>query len=298
MIVSQRKLTKLSVKAVTAHVVPSRWADAVPAPVAEGPDNLVQHRIIRINSPALSHRHMVRRIEAGGTDIADGTGQPLLAVNGISGSQSVAVVLHQPQIMAVTECFYGRQIEGVAQRMSNHHGFCLLRIRLLQHRHIDIVLRYRHVHEYRHRAVLDKRCHCGRKTGSYGDHLIAAFHPPFAEKRGRQRHKGNEIRGGTRIYQGTVFHAQISGQFLFKFIRIPAGSQPEFQGTVYQIHHLTAVIYTGRIGDPVSLFERLLLIVIGIAVSFYHIQDLLFRFLLCLIFKHCIIPLCIESRVR
>ena len=72
MVVPQWKLAKLPVETVTAHVVSSRWADAVTAPGTEGPDDLVQHRVIRVNGASLSHRRMVRRVEAGGTDISNG----------------------------------------------------------------------------------------------------------------------------------------------------------------------------------------------------------------------------------
>ena len=193
--------------------------------------------------------------------------------------------------MAVTECFHRRQIERIAEGMGNHYGFGLLGVRLLQHRHIDIILRNRHIHEYRHSAVLDERRHRGRKTGGHCNNLITALHPAFAKKRRRQCHKGHKVRGRTGIHQRTVLHTQISGQLLFKFIRIPAGGQPELQGTVYQIHHLISVIHAGRVGNPVSRLKWLLFIMVGIAVSSHHVQDLLSRFLFCLIFKHGIFPL-------
>ena len=62
-IVAQGKLPVLAVEAVPAEIVlPGRTA-AVPAPVPQGADDFMQQRIIRIDSTALAHRHMVGRIE-------------------------------------------------------------------------------------------------------------------------------------------------------------------------------------------------------------------------------------------
>ena len=106
MIVAQRKLAVLAVEAVSAQVVPAGRADTVASPVTEGADDLVQQRVVGIDSSALTHGHVMRRVEAGGSDITHGAGKLLHAVNGVAASQGITVVLDQPQVMAVTELLY------------------------------------------------------------------------------------------------------------------------------------------------------------------------------------------------
>ena len=107
MIVAQRQLTVLTVKAVSAQVVPAGRADTVAAPVTEGTDDLVEQRVVGVNSAALAHGHVVRRVEAGGSDVAHGTGKLLYTVDDVTASQGITVILDQPQVMTVTELLHG-----------------------------------------------------------------------------------------------------------------------------------------------------------------------------------------------
>ena len=84
----------------------------------------MKQRILCIDGSAFSHCHMMWRIKAGGSDISNGSGQSALSVDRITGSQRIAVILDQPQIVTVTEIFYRFQIKGVAQGMCKHHCFC------------------------------------------------------------------------------------------------------------------------------------------------------------------------------
>ena len=68
---------------------------------------LFSKRIVCIHSPALAHRHVMRRIKAGRSDITDGTGKMLTRRSMlIAASEGITVVLNQPQVMTVTEFFY------------------------------------------------------------------------------------------------------------------------------------------------------------------------------------------------
>ena len=53
-------------------------------------------KAVMIAHTSLAHRHVVRRVEAGSSDIADCSGEFLLAVDRISGSQCITVVLDEP----------------------------------------------------------------------------------------------------------------------------------------------------------------------------------------------------------
>ena len=95
-VIPQRQLSVLAVKAVAAEVVAAGRARAVAAPVAERSYDLVKQRIVCIHRPALSHGHMMRGVEAGSPDIADRPGKLRLSVYRIAASKGVAVVLHKP----------------------------------------------------------------------------------------------------------------------------------------------------------------------------------------------------------
>ena len=81
---------------MSAQVIPAGRADTVASPVTEGADDLVQQRVIGIDSSALTHGHVMRRVEAGGSDVTHGAGKLLHAVNGIAASQGITVVLDEP----------------------------------------------------------------------------------------------------------------------------------------------------------------------------------------------------------
>ena len=124
MIISQRQFPVLAVKTMTTQIILSGCAHAVSSPVTERTHDLMKQRILCIDGSALSHCHMMWRIKTGGSDIPDGSGQSALSVDRITGTQRIAVILDQPQIVTVTEIFYRFQIKRVAQGMCKHHCFC------------------------------------------------------------------------------------------------------------------------------------------------------------------------------
>ena len=196
-VVTQGQLAVLAVKAVVAGIVLPRGADAVPAPVPEGVDDLVEQRVVRVHRAALAHGHMVGRVEAGGADVAHRAGElcHLFAVHvqGVAASQGVAVVLHQPQVVFVAKCLHRSQIVGIAQGVSDHHGLGFLGAGRLQHGHVDVVLGNGHVHEHRYRAVLDHGVDRGGEATGHGDDLVPPLHPALSQKGGGQGHKGDQV---------------------------------------------------------------------------------------------------------
>jgi len=175
-VISQRQLPVLSVKPVAAHIVTPGRADTVASPVTEGADNLVQKRVVRVDSAPLAHSHMVRRIEAGGSDVPHGSREFLHAVDGVTASQGIAVVLHQPQVVFVTKCLHSTQIKGISQGVGNHDRLAFLRVSRFQLAHVDIVLGNRHIHKHRHRPILNHRRHRGWESGRHRDDLVPPFH--------------------------------------------------------------------------------------------------------------------------
>ena len=180
----------------------------------------MQQRIVRIHRAALSHGHMMRRVKTGRSDISHRTRQLLFSVYRIFRTQRVAVILHQPEAVLFTERADRLQVKGIAKRMRNHDRLRLLRKGLLQHGHINIVLRNRYVHKYRHRAVLYHRRHRRGKSRRHGDDLIPPVNPAFSKKRRGQRHKCQQVGGGAGINKRAETNAQIIRHLLFKLIRI------------------------------------------------------------------------------
>ena len=178
-VVSLREFSVLAVEAVSAEIVPSGGAAAVPAPVPEGADDTVQQRVPCVYRAALPHGHMVRRVEAGGADIAHRAGEISLPVQRIGASQSVAVVLHKPQLMGIAEGLHGRKIKGIPQGMGQHHGFRLLRKRAFQLCDVDVVLGNGHIHEDRDGAVLDHGRHRGGESAGHRDDLVPGTDLPL-----------------------------------------------------------------------------------------------------------------------
>ena len=114
MVIAQRKLSVLSVKPMSAQIILSGSADTVSPPIPKRTYTLMQKRIICINRSAFSHRHMMRWIKAGGSDIPNGAGhlrKRLITsiffhdLNVISASQRITIIFNQPQIMFFTKCF-------------------------------------------------------------------------------------------------------------------------------------------------------------------------------------------------
>lgn len=73
-VIALRKLTKLTVKTMTAEVIMTGRANAVAAPIAIRKNQTVEQRIVCIHATTLAHGHVVRRIEAAGADIAPSAG--------------------------------------------------------------------------------------------------------------------------------------------------------------------------------------------------------------------------------
>ena len=82
-VVAGRQLAVLAVKPMAAEVVLPGGADAVPPPVTVGKDQPVQQGGIGVNTAALAHGHMMRRIETTRAYIAPCSGEFCHTVNGI-----------------------------------------------------------------------------------------------------------------------------------------------------------------------------------------------------------------------
>ena len=123
MVVTYRKVAKLFAETIFARVVNAPDTPAVTAPVTERVHQFVQQRIIGIDSTALTHRHVVRRIETARADMANRTRFLFHTADCISRAKGIAIILYQPEVMFITEIFDSLQIKRVTQRVSNHYRF-------------------------------------------------------------------------------------------------------------------------------------------------------------------------------
>lgn len=192
-VVAFRQFAVLAVEAMAAVVILTGGADAVTAPVTHRAGNLVEQRITRVDGAALSHRHVMRRIEAGRTEVTDTAREFLLAINRVEGAQRVTVILDEPEVVLVTKILNRLEVEWVTERMRNHDGLRLVRERRLKLRHIDVVLRDRHIDKDRHSTVVDNRRDRRRKTGCHRDDLITAADTALTEQWRSQRHECQQI---------------------------------------------------------------------------------------------------------
>ena len=146
----------------------------------------MQLRIIGIDTAAFAHGHVVRWIEAAGTNVAPSAGKASLPANGVLTAQRVTVVLHQPQTVLVAEHLDLRQVEGVAQRVCHHNSLGLFAQCGFQLGDIDVILRDGYVHEHRYCTILQGRRDCRGKAAGHGDDLVAALDLPVTQFRCRQ----------------------------------------------------------------------------------------------------------------
>ena len=225
-------------------------------------------------------------IEGTRSKVAPCAGHAFFAVDRITRAKRVAVVFHEPELMAVAECFHGGQIERISKGMGDHDRLGFFGKRALQKCHVNVVLRKRDVHENRYGAELKRGGNRRREAAGHRDDLIASLDPSLPEERACKRHEGQKVRGRTGVYQRHITDAEIFPESFFESFRITAGRQPEIKRRIHEIRHFPLVIDPGRIGDAVSRLITLLIQMIFAIVGFHFPKDLSPCFLFCHMFKH------------
>ena len=165
--------------------------------------------------------------------------------------------------------------------MRDHDRFRLFRVCLLQLRHIDIVLRDRHIDKYRYGAILKNRRHRRRESAGDRDHFVSLPDLSLSELRCGQRHESDQVRGGSAVDQVRKPYTDPFREFLLKLIRKPPRRQPEIQHRVGQALHLLLIENSRCVADPVPWLKRALLLFKLVVILTDHLPDLLpcFRFI-------------------
>ena len=118
-IVAFRQFAKLPAETLVAGVVLAAGAPAVAAPVAETLDKHFQFHVAHdVHRAAFAHREVMRRIKTLRGQIAERAGESAV----VTAAERIAVVLDQPEIMALAKFRDGGEVEGIAERVRHHHG--------------------------------------------------------------------------------------------------------------------------------------------------------------------------------
>ena len=119
----------------------------------------------------------MRRIKAQCADISEATNQLPL----IGRTKSIAAVLNQPEVMFGSESRNRIEVERIPQRVRKNNCLRPRRNRRLQLRNIDVICRKLHIHEDRHKPVLENRIDGRGKSSGHGDNFIARPKPAIAK---------------------------------------------------------------------------------------------------------------------
>lgn len=160
-----------------AGVVFAGCAIAVAAPVAERFGNFFEFGVISEYGSAFAHGDVVGRVETECADVAKGADQ--FAV--VGGTERVATVFDQPQIMLFAQCYDHVQVVRIAQGVGQHDGFCLAADSGFDLAGINVVGAQFDIDEYRHSAKLQDRVDGGGETCGDANDFIARLDRTVAQ---------------------------------------------------------------------------------------------------------------------
>ena len=253
MIVAERQLAELPAEALLAGVVLARGAPAVAAPIAEALRVGFQRGAVHdVDRAAFAHREVVRGIKRLRGDVAPRAreARDVRAIGRNAGgifleaermgagdrhrvraAKRVAVVLDQPEFVASAKFQHGTEIEGVAQRVGDHHGLRFSGgeggFELID---ADVAGGGIVVDEDGHGAGLDDRGDGGGEAGGDGDDFVAGLNAAGrGELVGRERGEGDEVGGGAGVDEERVLHAEERGELGLKRGTLGPERQPEIE---------------------------------------------------------------------
>ena len=246
-IIAEGQRAELLRETFAAGVILAAGAVAVPAPVAQAPGDAGQVLVGHGHRAAFAHRNVVCGIEAERRQVPKGGREPAV----VAGAQRVAVILHQPEVVAVTKLPDLAHRVRHAHRVGDHHRLGLGTegcLDLLQHGHIAAQF---HIHKHRHGAILhDRRDGCG-EAGRHGDHLVAGLDAPVLQLWRGQRGKRNEVGRRAGVDQQHVIQAEVFRQPGFKLVGIPSRRQPEVERGIHETHQLSLIKPTAGVAHEV-----------------------------------------------
>ena len=153
------------------------------------------------------------------------------------------------------------EIERIAQRVGQDQGSRAPAEGGFELADIYVVGGQRHVHEYRHQAVLQDGIHRGGKAGRDGDHFIAGNQASMAQLgRGQCGHR-QQVGRRSRIHQQAIAQAAPTGELALELVGEAARRQPEIECRIYERAHFRGVEdlagdgHLGGAGDEVARRE-------------------------------------------
>jgi hypothetical protein len=235
----------LAREALAARVLGAGLAPAVTAPVAEGLDELLQHRPVGQHGAALAEGDLVGGIERERGQVAERADRAAVPAR----AQSVAAVLDQPQSVALAERRDGVEVERVSERVGDHHGPRAIAHRSLEPADIDVVLGQGDVHEHGHEPVLQDRVHRGGEAGGYRDHLVARTQPPVAQAGRGQRGEREQVRRRAGVHEQGVAMAGDGAELALEGGRLRPGGEPEVEARADELDDLLLAEHAPRAGN-------------------------------------------------
>jgi len=167
-IVTLRQIAQLPFKAAAAGVGFSGIAPAVTPPVAKRLGKFLEGRRLGQHASALTHGDVVRGVETGGCEVAESADAAAL----ISGTDGIAAVLDNPEIVFGCEGHDGVEIKRIAQRVRQHDRSGAFGDGGFKLSYVNVVSGNLNVDEDRDEAVLEDGIDgCGESSG-YGDDLV------------------------------------------------------------------------------------------------------------------------------
>ena len=210
----------------------------------------MEKRIVCVDRAAFAHGEVVRRIETGGSEVADGSGFAHDSVNFDFGTERVAVVLHKPEVVEFAELFDLDDIEGVAEGVGDHHGFGFFRIRGFQLSNVDIVLRNGNVDEHRNRAELDDWRDGCRESRGNGDDFVSAADSAFTEFVCGECGEREQVCGGSGVADGAEFYSELLCKTFFEPCGPGPRGEPEVESGINEVHDLFFIEEASAVIDP------------------------------------------------
>ena len=176
-IVALWQIAQLPTKSFAAGVVFSGRTVTVATPVPEALGDLAQFVVVRKDSPTFAHGDVMGRVKTEGSDVTKSAHQTPI----VGGTQRIAAIFNQPQLILLANGLDHVQVVRVAQRMRQHDRLGFGADGRLQLRGIDVVGPQFDIDKNRAGAKLNDRVDRGGESSRHTDDFIPGFDGSIAQ---------------------------------------------------------------------------------------------------------------------
>ena len=176
-VVAIRQVTQLLAKAFAAGVVFAGLAKAIAAPVAKALGDGFEFVVVSKDRTAFTHGDVVGRVKAQCGNVPKGANH----LAAVGGTQRIAAVFYQPQVVFFAQGGDHIQVERVAQAVRQHDGFGFGADGRFDLAGVDVVGKAVDIHKDRHGAKLEDGVDGGGEACCYADDFIARLDGPVPQ---------------------------------------------------------------------------------------------------------------------